>query len=274
MPVRPIISRLQSYRRFVSIIGAVMEEFDYLQYSLLSEHIAAEQKSARAWAHNDSVAEIEQVGEAILDFSLAAVAQDRLLLQQEGAVNSAIRRHLIDSGFGLYTKDKSGACFFQLGNDITPASDFPVSSDSIPDVIFDRDGKRIELKTTALFVSKSAIPEDFFSKDLDQLTDRDQEQERNHWEGASRDYRNTEMALIIGDRDIIVRDKKLQALLGKKFWAEPGLSHNRHTGLDGTCFIVRSARYDRPLSSTDKKGNSRAILEAMAVLAFPARKDW
>jgi|GEM_PF-5233597 len=251
-----------------------MADFDYLEYSLISEHLAAEHKSARACIHNDSIAEIEQVGEAILDSGLAAVAKDRLLLQQEGAVNSAIRRHLINNGFGIFSKNKSGACFFQLDKDITEVDDFPFTSDSIPDVIFDRDGKRIELKTTALFVSKSVIPEDFFSKDLNQLTDRDQEQDRNHWEGASRDYRNAEMALIIGDRDIIVRDKKLNALLGKKFWAEPCLSHNRHTGVSGTCFIVRSARYDQPLSVTDKKGNNRLILEAMAILAFPARKDW
>jgi len=239
----------------------------------IEEQNQAENKLREAEAHNSEVDSIRSIGERILDHCLNATSTKRELIVQEGALRAEILIFLINTGIAYYSKDKQGKVFRHSASHIEEIDDLLTTSnpDAIPDAIFDFDGKkRLELKTVAVCTSKSSVPDSFFSKDLQHLTGNDPDKYGS--DGIAAEYRNAELALIVGDRKAILSNKRLRTLLGDGFCENDFVKqHNAFYGYDGICYIVKAKEYKNPLTVKRASKNTK-LDELLGILAFPARK--
>lgn len=243
-----------------------MEDFDYMQHMLTRDLVLEEHAAHENEKHNREIDLIVSVGERILEHCLKSICRSPEITEQEGGLNTLIRSFILSvDGWSYFTKDGRGSWREHTPDQEPTLVPYePVSQKSVPDLIVNAEALRLELKSVSLFTSKSRVPTEFFSKDLEHLHG-DSEFTKFDYEGTSRKNRRAEMCLLVGDLDVILNSSHLTALIGDNFMSDSSTRHLRDHGIDGLCYLIRDCDYDSKTRSKERR--------LCAILVFPAKKS-
>lgn len=232
-------------------------------------------RAHHASQHNVDVSNIRSIAEHIASHCLCAVAKDRSLLLQEGALNSSIFNFLIESGYPIikgdsrqrdwkYRTDEEGKI---VANQIPRT----VRKTGVtPDFLMYDDRNRLELKTAAYASSKDKIPSEFFYKDLRHLQRQELEDlETYPWEGVPRTHRNAEIAILVCDLSIAQSSEGIGQLFGQI----PDIGKNAVKGREGVTYTFDVGTYETNFNVQPSSENLISIQRFIVLTAYPSRQD-
>lgn len=242
-----------------------------LEQILQIERDANRAEAARV--HNMSVEDIETLGLCIVEHCLVSISKNRQLLVNEGALNSEIRDYILSKGISFRTGGSSGEDYIHERN---PQGQTIISRvqrrrevDGVnSDLLVDRDGKRVELKTAAI-ASPKQIPSDFFDKDLAHLRRHYlDELSTSAYDGVLRGARKAEMAILACDKRQAVRNASLTDFLGNVGSSTSFTIRSNH----GVTYHVKVGQYDQASIVRGKTGDE-ILDEFVVILAIPSLRE-
>ncbi|WP_322014923.1 hypothetical protein [Paraburkholderia sp. J12] len=240
----------------------------------LVEYERLESKATAAHAHNMDIAQISALGRRIVEHCLVSVAENRDLLEQEGALNVDIGRFLKKEGYTVNKLDSRGNRYQRsITEGVQKASVAPRLNESTrvhSDFIINDRGDRVELKTSAFATPKDKVPDDLFDKDLAYL-ERDPYKgdfDRYAYEGLSRNERLAEMALFVADKNIACGSSRLRSMIGDID------SHDKKIGTtsSGLTYEVHSGFYQPSEVLEVERTRPIRVENFIVLLAYPSQQ--
>ncbi|MDN7790004.1 hypothetical protein QZM66_20825 [Burkholderia contaminans] len=225
--------------------------------------------------HNKSVQSIRALGESILQHCLRTVSFDRDLLRMEGALNSSIVTFLKRAGFFVRIGDSHRSDYLHGldDNGKAVAMKVPRERDNpkvVSDVIVERDGERIELKTASFASPKESIPSELFNKDLRHLQRHVLEDlETFPWEGLLRINREAEMAIFVCDKIIAEQSDRFCALVGDLSSSDRVVRRNH----DGVTYVIETGFYTPDQQLNVQSSKPIVVEEFIVLLATPSERE-
>jgi len=230
-------------------------------------------RAEAARVHNMSVEDIETLGLDIAEHCLISISKERQLLVNEGALNSEIRKFILLRGISFRTGGSSGEDYIHeqnpQGQTIISRVERRREVDGVnSDLLIDRDGKRVELKTAAI-ASPKRIPSDFFGKDLAHLRRQYlDELSTSAFDGALRHDRKAEMAILACDKRQAAGNSSLIDLLGSVDLNTSSTIRANH----GVTYHVRIGQYDQASIVRGKNGDE-LLDEFVIIIAIPSLRE-
>lgn len=245
---------------------------------LLEEMERQANRNQATEVHNMERFDVQELGRNMVEHCLRAVSSARSLLEQEGALQSNICDFLLSNGYEMHKRNSNGLLmrhYMSAGEHLAERSELSTASGDIrTDIVVNKAGHRLELKTSAYMTPKGKVPPELFDKDLAYLepslgqTDLD----HNPGEGLTRKERGTELVLFVADMKVVQASKRFTTLFGKLI-QPPGDDPATGSTTSGIDYEIYSGTYEKSqaLHVMGKK-TTKTVDTFVVVLAYPSAR--